>query len=149
MLTNIVTPPSATIGTICAYVGTYCAWTGCEVPAHFSSMEPLATNLRKQARLLGLSNAEVARRAGLTDRRYGNYVTGDREPDLATLLRICEALQTTPNDLLGIRQATDQDAVGKQLRRLLEIAGAMRPGDLQLLIIQAEAIVAARAADAG
>ncbi|API53991.1 transcriptional regulator [Rhizobium leguminosarum] len=112
-------------------------------------MEPLATNLRKQARLLGLSNAEVARRAGLTDRRYGNYVTGDREPDLATLLRISETLQTTPNDLLGIRPAGDEDAQSKQLRRLVEIAGAMRSGDLQLLIIQAEAIVAARAADAG
>ncbi|TBC51042.1 helix-turn-helix domain-containing protein [Rhizobium ruizarguesonis] len=112
-------------------------------------MEPLATNLRKRARLLGLSNAEVARRAGLTDRRYGNYVTGDREPDLATLLRISETLKTTPNNLLGIQQAGDQDAEGKQLRRLLEIARAMRPGDLQLLIIQAEAIVAARAADAG
>lgn len=111
-------------------------------------MEPLATNLRKQARLLGLSNAEVARRAGLTDRRYGNYVTGDREPDLATLLRISETLQTTPNDLLGIRAAGDENAQSAQLRRLVEIAGAMRSGDLQLLIIQAEAIVAARAADA-
>ncbi|WP_327211532.1 helix-turn-helix transcriptional regulator [Rhizobium ruizarguesonis] len=112
-------------------------------------MEPLATNLRKQARLLGLSNAEVARRAGLTDRRYGNYVTGDREPDLATLLRISDTLQTTPNDLLGVQQAGQQDAKEGQLRRLSEIAGAMKPGDLQLLIIQAEAIVAARAADAG
>ncbi|WP_420917357.1 helix-turn-helix domain-containing protein [Rhizobium laguerreae] len=89
----------------------------------------------------------MARRAGLTDRRYGNYVTGDREPDLATLLRISETLQTTPNDLLGIRLTGDEDAKAKQLRRLLDIARAMRPGDLQLLTIQAEAIVAARAAD--
>ncbi|MBY5538714.1 helix-turn-helix transcriptional regulator [Rhizobium leguminosarum] len=112
-------------------------------------MEPLATNLRKHARLLGLSNAEVARRSGLTDRRYGNYVTGDREPDLATLIRISETLQTTPNDLLGIKTTDKINAAGPQLQQLLEVAQAMRPGDLELLIIQAEAIVVARADKAG
>ena len=35
---------------------------------------------------LGLSDAEVARRAGLSERRYGYYATGEREPNLATLL---------------------------------------------------------------
>jgi transcriptional regulator with XRE-family HTH domain len=47
-----------------------------------------------------LSDAEVARRAGLAERRYGHYVRGAREPDLQTLLRICTALDVTPNDLL-------------------------------------------------
>lgn len=51
---------------------------------------------------LGLSDAEVARRAGLSARRYGNYVQGLREPDLATLVRISRALQTTPDALLGV-----------------------------------------------
>jgi transcriptional regulator with XRE-family HTH domain len=49
---------------------------------------------------MGLSDAEVARRAGLSERRYGYYVTGEREPNLATLVRICEVLAATPNDLL-------------------------------------------------
>ena len=38
------------------------------------------------ARELGLSDAEVARRAGLSERRYGYYATGEREPNLATLV---------------------------------------------------------------
>ncbi len=60
-------------------------------------MESFASNLKQRAVDLGLSNAEVARRAGLTERRYGNYITGRREPDLATLVRIASVLESSPN----------------------------------------------------
>lgn len=63
-------------------------------------METLSRNLRRRAKELGLSDAEVARRAGLSERRYGHYVAGTREPDFATFVRICEVLAVTPNDLL-------------------------------------------------
>jgi transcriptional regulator with XRE-family HTH domain len=63
-------------------------------------METFAQRIRERARELGLSDAEVARRAGLSERRYGYYATGEREPNLATLVRICEVLDATPNDLL-------------------------------------------------
>ena len=59
-------------------------------------MEALGVQLRARANALNLSDAEVARRAGLGTRRYGNYVTGDREPDFQTFLRICEVLAVTP-----------------------------------------------------
>ena len=45
--------------------------------------------------------------AGLSERRYGHYVAGTREPDFATFLRICEVLAVTPNDLLA-EPNTDQ-----------------------------------------
>src|ERR1700730_1939674 len=63
-------------------------------------MQVFAQRIRERARELGLSDAEVARRAGLSERRYGYYATGEREPNLATLIRICEVLAATPNDLL-------------------------------------------------
>jgi len=63
-------------------------------------METLSRNLRRRAKELDLSDAEVARRAGLSERRYGHYVAGTREPDFATFMRICEVLAVTPNDLL-------------------------------------------------
>jgi transcriptional regulator with XRE-family HTH domain len=63
-------------------------------------MQVFAQRIRERARELGLSDAEVARRAGLSERRYGYYATGEREPNLATLVRICEVLAATPNDLL-------------------------------------------------
>ena len=43
-------------------------------------METFAQRIRERARELGLSDAEVARRAGLSERRYGYYATGEREP---------------------------------------------------------------------
>jgi transcriptional regulator with XRE-family HTH domain len=63
-------------------------------------MQVFAQRIRERARELGLSDAEVARRAGLSERRYGYYATGEREPNLATLIRICEVLAASPNDLL-------------------------------------------------
>lgn len=55
-------------------------------------MQPFGNNLRRRTKELGLTDAEVARRMGVSERRYGFYVTGDREPDLATLLRIADIL---------------------------------------------------------
>lgn len=64
-------------------------------------MEGLGQRLRRRARELGLSDAEVARRAGLTATRYGHYVSDYREPDLVTFSRICGVLGMTPNDILA------------------------------------------------
>jgi transcriptional regulator with XRE-family HTH domain len=72
-------------------------------------MEKFAQNLKKRAAELGISNAEVARRAGLSERRYGNYIVGRREPDLQTLVHIAEVLETTPDNLLGVNESEKQD----------------------------------------
>lgn len=102
-------------------------------------MAELSESLRERARELGISHAEAARRAGLSERRYGNYVSGVREPDLRTLARIAEVLQTTPNDLLGIqpfRQEPDRDHL---LERLSQAAQRLSSYDLELLTVQIEA----------
>lgn len=109
-------------------------------------MELFATNLRKRAEELGLSNAEVARRAGLSERRYGNYVSGRREPDLATLVRIASVLGTTPNELL-----TDQkDSIEQSYRQVAQArinaaSIVLREDDLERVVIIAEALAIARA----
>lgn len=109
-------------------------------------MTPFVENLRKRAEELGLSHAEVARRAGLSETRYGNYATGQREPDFATLLRIASVLATTPNDLLGV--GCDRISAPLQLlqSRLAAAGAALSERDLEVLVIEAEAIVVARAA---
>jgi transcriptional regulator with XRE-family HTH domain len=84
-------------------------------------MDRFAKNLKSRAAELGVSNAEVARRAGLSERRYGNYIVGRREPDLQTLVRIAEVLETTPDVLLGV---TD---TGKQDLLLDKINSAIKP----------------------
>ena len=84
-------------------------------------MQVFSNRLRLEAKALGLPDAEVARRAGLSERRYGNYVAGIREPDLATLVKIAAALSTTPNRLLGIEDAPRRlDVKAKNISRILK-----------------------------
>jgi len=75
-------------------------------------MDGFGERLRARAQDLGLSDAEVARRAGLSVNRYGNYVRNTREPDLATLVRIAEVLGTTPDGLLQVGQGQAREATG-------------------------------------
>lgn len=104
-------------------------------------MELFANNLRQRAEQLGLAHAEVARRAGLSERRYGNYVSGRREPDLATLVRIAQVLETTPNDLLGVSTDGRHDTLGDKIN---SAASALDKPDREVLAACAEAIVRLR-----
>jgi transcriptional regulator with XRE-family HTH domain len=108
-------------------------------------MRVLGQRLRSRARELGFTNAEVARRAGLSERRYGFYVTGDHEPDLSTLLRICKVLATTPNILLGFSEDGKEGSNRAALiERLRTASRALSEHDLQTLVIQAEALMTHR-----
>jgi len=107
-------------------------------------MQVLGEQLRQRAQELDLSDAEVARRASLAPRRYGHYVTGNREPDLQTLVRICRVLNTTPDQLLGFgegkpgKRKAERD---KLVDRLVAAASVLDDSRLRLAVRQVEAIV--------
>ncbi|MBB2974012.1 transcriptional regulator with XRE-family HTH domain [Mesorhizobium sp. RMAD-H1] len=104
-------------------------------------MLPFASNLRRRAEELGIPNAEVARRVGLSERRYANYVSGKREPDLATLVRIAEVLGTSPNSLLTDQARKEAQSIKALLQDRLRIAASlMDERSLEITVIQAEAI---------
>jgi transcriptional regulator with XRE-family HTH domain len=106
-------------------------------------MDIFAKNLRRRAEELGISNAEVARRAGLTERRYGNYVSGRREPDLATLLRIARVLESSPNKLLGFETSAKgkSDALRDKINSAIN---TLSNSDREVLAACAEAIIKLR-----
>lgn len=108
-------------------------------------MEIFASNLRKRAEELGISNAEAARRAGLSERRYGNYVSGRREPDLATLVRIAAVLGTSPDRLLSVGTAETAGPHDAARERILAATGALAQADLDTLAIMIEALAERRA----
>ncbi len=54
-------------------------------------------NVRKKA---GLTQAELAEAAGLSDRTYADIERGNVNMRIETFLRICQALHVTPNDIL-------------------------------------------------
>ena len=106
-------------------------------------MEVFAENLRRRATELGLSNAEVARRIGLAERRYANYVIGRREPDLATLVRIADILGMTVDDLLRPTGTARKATVTDDLRTRLQLAAkVLDQRDLQSVVVQVEALAA-------
>ncbi|QRY70599.1 helix-turn-helix domain-containing protein (plasmid) [Ensifer sp. PDNC004] len=108
-------------------------------------METFALNLKRRAEQLGISNAEVARRAGLSDRRYGNYVSGVREPDLSTLVRIADVLGSSVDELLGVNP-TDNTirTIEEQFQDRITVAlKALKSEDLQRLVLMIEALASA------
>ncbi len=48
----------------------------------------------------GLTQAELAEKAGLSDRTYANIERGNVNMRIETFLNICKALHITPNDIL-------------------------------------------------
>lgn len=60
----------------------------------------IGNNLYKIRRSKGLTQAEVAGRADLSDRTYADIERGDTTMRIDTLLKICAALRITPNDIL-------------------------------------------------
>ena len=108
-------------------------------------MDQFASGLRQRAKELGISHAEAARRSGLSERRYAHYVSGIREPDLATLVRIARALETTPNALLGIEgQKVEQSRRLLMKDRLNSAARTLSDKDLETVVVQTEAVASFR-----
>jgi transcriptional regulator with XRE-family HTH domain len=108
-------------------------------------MDIFAKNLKNRAEELGLSNAEVARRVGLSERRYAHYVSGRNEPDLALLLKIATLLRTTPNALLAFGSSkAEASKRSVLLDRLLLAANELKDVDLEISAIQAEALALVR-----
>ena len=62
-----------------------------------------------------------------------------------TLLKICSILDTTPNNLLGLaKKARDRGPRERLQARLSAASNALSTDDLQMAVIQIEALVAHR-----
>ncbi len=104
-------------------------------------MEGMGGRMRARARELGWSDAEVARRLGLAQTRYANYVTDRHEPDLATLVRICAVLGMSADMLLGIRPVPSE--AGAQLDlRISALIRLLDPQSADVASIVLDALVA-------
>ena len=84
---------------------------------------------------LGLTQAEVAEAAGLSDRTYADIERGSVNMRIETILRICNVLHITPDEILTV----ESDAVSTNVEELLQRLNACNPKDketaLQLLSV--------------
>lgn len=71
--------------------------------------------LRKR---MGMTQAELAEAAGLSDRAYADIERGSVNMRLETVLRICDALYITPDKLLTENAASAETRQSLLIRRL-------------------------------
>ena len=74
---------------------------------------------------MGLTQAEVAEAAGLSDRPYADIERGTVNMRIETILRICGALHITPDEIL-----TEEDcSIAARQNELIERLNACNPKD--------------------
>lgn len=81
----------------------------------------------------GLTQAEVAEAAGLSDRTYADIERGTVNMKIETVLRICGALKITPNEILTEEQAPISLRQEELFERLSECSPMQRATALDLL----------------
>ena len=64
------------------------------------NLTDIGNNLYKIRKSKGFTQAEVAEKADFSDRTYADIERGSTNMRIETLLKICEALNITPNDIL-------------------------------------------------
>lgn len=78
--------------------------------------------VRKRA---GLTQTEVAEKAGLSDRTYADIERGSVNMRIETILRICDALHITPDEIL----TKDDSALSRRQEELIERLNACSEKD--------------------
>lgn len=84
---------------------------------------------------MGLTQAEVAEAAGLSDRTYADIERGSVNMRLETILRICSALHITPDEILTEESASETLQLVELLDRLNACNSKDRKTALNLLSV--------------
>jgi transcriptional regulator with XRE-family HTH domain len=120
----------------------------------------LATTLGEASRLArmraGLTQADVAGRIGVATEVYGRVERGKMLPSVPTLLRLCAALRSNPDELMGMAPRTsltedprwaDEVPSGlddtPEMRRLLRSLRRLKRPQLKLMHLVAMAVARA------
>lgn len=68
-----------------------------------TNLKEIGNNLYKVRKAKGLTQAEVAEKADLSDRTYADVERGSVTMRVDSLLKICKALSVTPDDILVLK----------------------------------------------
>lgn len=95
-------------------------------------------NVRKKA---GLTQAEVAEAAGLSDRTYADIERGSVNMKIETILRICEALHVTPDEILTEENPSFANKQNEIFERLNSCSPKEKEIALNLLSVYLKSLV--------
>ena len=97
-----------------------------------TDLSAIGFNLYKFRRGIGLTQAEVAEKAEISDRTYADIERGNVNLRIQTLLKICKALGITPNDVLVSNDDIDIDE-NAIMEKLLNTAQSNRTTAFKIL----------------
>jgi len=89
---------------------------------------------------MGMTQADVAEKAGLSDRTYADIERGSVNMRIETVLRICDALNITPDEILTERKETVTLKQEEVWRRLCECTDAQKETGLRLLSVYLDSL---------
>ena len=67
---------------------------------HILNLAEIGSKLLDIRKKKGMTQSEVAEKAGLSDRAYADIERGTANMKVETVLRLCQSLNITPNDIL-------------------------------------------------
>lgn len=100
-----------------------------------SDTQVIGQKLRAYRKKAGLTQAELAEAASLADRTYADIERGTANMRVSTLLKICEVLRVTPDDLLTEKEQAYPVRKEELLRRFDECSSAEKDTMLDLLSV--------------
>lgn len=89
---------------------------------------------------MGMTQAEVAEAAGLSDRTYADIERGSVNMRIETILRICEVLHITPDEILTEESQTLSAQQEELLSRLNECSPKDKETALKLLTVYLQSL---------
>jgi len=101
----------------------------------------IGNNLLSVRKKAGLTQAEVAEAAGLSDRTYADIERGSVNMKIETILRICEALHVTPDEILTEENPSFANKQNEIFERLNSCSPKEKEIALNLLSVYLKSLV--------
>ena len=79
--------------------------------------ESFGKRLARLRKLAGLSQNDLARETGISQRMIAHYEVNDGNPPLHTFHKLCKTLEVTADQLLGMEKTKKEQAKDNRLRR--------------------------------
>lgn len=64
----------------------------------------LGENIKRIRKMRGITQSDLAKKLEVTARTIQNYESGNREPNLETLMKICDTLDCAPMEIIDLTE---------------------------------------------
>ncbi len=64
----------------------------------------ITENLKREIEQSGITKTEIARQIGVSKSTISQYLSGRAQPTLATLSKLCNVLDCSADDILGVER---------------------------------------------